>query len=175
MKLKFYLYLLLLVLPGLFATGYMQAQSISIWDFDEKGGIYWLVEESQNHTDHIEMSGFHVSVILTYGIENGGLVLKYHLVFPMLRTIPNDTHASLAYDFNNRDFPEVLADSKPIIEIPVKFGLNGLLSIETQAGNLQMVHEIFPSVDKAVVVDKRIYKNVSEKELKIELITKTLK
>ena len=169
MKLKYHSYLLLLLLPGLLTTGYMQAQSNSIWAFDENGGIYWQVEESKNHTDHIEMSGFHVSVILTYGVENGGLVLKYHLVFPMLRTIPNNTHASLAYDFNSKDFLEVLVNSKPVREIPVKFGLNGLLSIETQAGNLQVVHEIYPSVDKAVVVDKRVYKNVSAKELKIEL------
>jgi hypothetical protein len=140
-----------------------------MWNFDDDEGIYWNVKESQSHSDHIEMSGFHVSVILTYGVENGGLVLKYHLVFPMLRTIPNDTHASLAWDFNSRDLPEVKVNTIPVKERPRKFGLNGLLTIESGSNEMLVERMIYPSVDKAAVVEKRIYKNISAKDLTIRL------
>ena len=46
------------------------------------------------------MSGRQVSAIVTYGVrENGALALTRQVVFPALRTIPNDTHASLSYTF----------------------------------------------------------------------------
>ncbi len=159
----------LLLLFGLVYSGYSQTQNKFLWNFDENGGIYWAVRESQNHTDHIEMSGFHVSVILTYGVENGGLVLKYHLVFPMLRTIPNNTHASLAYDFNSSDLQDVVINSSPVKENPEKFSLNGLLSVNSKANEVNVLHEIYPSVDKAAVIEKRIYKNISGNNISVHL------
>ena len=166
-KKKFYLFVYILF--GVLYYGNAQTQNKLIWGFDDDGSISWQVEESQNHTDHIEMSGFHVSAILTYGIENGGLALKYHLVFPMLRTIPNNTHASLAYDFNSKDFPKVKINSNPVNENPEKFSLNGLLSIESKTNEVIVEHTIYPSVDKAAVVERRAYKNITDKKLSIEL------
>lgn len=128
-----------------------------------------MVDKSQDHTDHIEMSGFHVSVILTYGVKSGSLVLKYHLVFPMLRTIPNDTHASLAYEFNHSDFPDVLVSSTPVKESPLRFDLNGFLTNESKTGEIRVEHRIYPSVDKAAVIENRTYTNITGKKLSIHL------
>ena len=161
--------MIVLMLFGALYFANAQTQNNLMWNLDDDGGISWTVKDSQNHTDHIEMSGFHVSVILTYGLENGGLVLKYHLVFPMLRTIPNDTHASLAYDFNSRGFPEVTVNSALVKAHPMKFSLNGLLSVESKTNEVTMEYKVYPSVDKAAVVERRVYSNITDEELTIVL------
>ena len=63
-------------------------------------GIRWNVNKA--HTDHLEFSGLKVSALISYGNDgHGELVLEKKVVWPMLRTIPNDTHASLIYDFDS--------------------------------------------------------------------------
>lgn len=48
------------------------------------------------HSDHIEMSGEQTSLVLRWGVDDkGAFQLERSLVFPMLRVLPNDTHASL--------------------------------------------------------------------------------
>lgn len=50
------------------------------------------------YSDHIEMSGEQVSCVIRWGIDEEGLFSQERsLVFPMLRRVPNDTHASLLY------------------------------------------------------------------------------
>ena len=66
------------------------------WSLVDDGSIKWEVQENDSHMDHIEMSGFYISSIVHYGIKDGRLKQNVQLIFPMLRTIPNDTHASLA-------------------------------------------------------------------------------
>lgn len=46
------------------------------------------------------MSGLRVSTVLRYGVDaNGAFMLNRSMVWPMLRTIPNNTHASLMRRF----------------------------------------------------------------------------
>lgn len=73
----------------------------SRWTITDSGrSITWKVGDRLPHNDHIEMSGQSMSAILRYGVDSSGaLGLTRHLVWPMLRTVPNDTHASLADDF----------------------------------------------------------------------------
>lgn len=48
------------------------------------------------HADHVEMSGKKMAVVLYWSLDsNATFGLNRALVFPMLRTIPNNTHASL--------------------------------------------------------------------------------
>lgn len=50
------------------------------------------------YSDHIEMSGEQISCVLRWGIDDlGHYYQERSLVFPMLRRIPNDTHASLLH------------------------------------------------------------------------------
>lgn len=57
-----------------------------------------LSEETLPYSDHIEMSGEMVSFVTRWGVnENKAFSQERSLVFPMLRTIPNNTHASLMY------------------------------------------------------------------------------
>jgi len=50
------------------------------------------------YSDHIEMSGEQISCVLRWGIDDlGHYYQERSLVFPMLRRLPNDTHASLLH------------------------------------------------------------------------------
>ena len=73
----------------------LYAQQAHRWSLENEGHISWNPTQTDNHHDHIEMSGKSVSVVLRYGVENGKFVLNKSMVWPLLRTIPNNTHASL--------------------------------------------------------------------------------
>ena len=62
------------------------------WVINPAGGITWQIDERVPHEDHIEMSGLKVSTVLRYGVDaNGSFMLNRSMVWPMLRTIPNNT------------------------------------------------------------------------------------
>ena len=66
------------------------------WSINPDGSISWNVKDRIPHYDHIEMSGLKVSTVLRYGVNaDGSFELNKSMVWPMLRTIPNNTHASL--------------------------------------------------------------------------------
>ncbi|MBP1667313.1 MAG: hypothetical protein H6Q23_2173 [Bacteroidetes bacterium] len=76
------------------------------WNLESDGSISWTVQKGDVHSDNIEMSGRFISVIASYGVdEKGRPVLSRQLVFPMLRTIPNDTHANIIYTFGSDAAP----------------------------------------------------------------------
>lgn len=88
------------------------------WTINPAGGITWQVDERIPHEDHIEMSGLKVSTVLRYGVDaNGAFMLNRSMVWPMLRTIPNNTHASLMRRFawNVTDMVEVNGDRKSVV------------------------------------------------------------
>ena len=87
-----------------FLTSYAENR----WRIHPDGGITWEVKSGLPHYDHIEMSGEQISVILRYGVdENNVFKLNRSLVFPMLRTLQNNTHASLTQRFR---FPTTSLD-----------------------------------------------------------------
>lgn len=84
------------------------------WKYEENG----IMRDVRNdkrlpHEDHMEMSGQKVSLIVRYGVKkDGSLILLRRLVWPMLRTIPNNTHASFMVDADSSRLPELTADGK---------------------------------------------------------------
>jgi len=78
------------------------------WKLQPDGSILWEVKQDIPHYDHIEMSGEKVSTVLRYGVNaDGSFQLERSLVWPILRTIPNNTHASLMQRYAV-DFPSLL-------------------------------------------------------------------
>jgi hypothetical protein len=78
------------------------------WTIAPGGGITWDVKPGAAHSDHIEMSGRKVSLILRHGVDaSAQLLLSRQLVFPLLRTVPNDTHASLIYTLGEDATPRI--------------------------------------------------------------------
>ena len=117
--------------------------------------IHWDCElHPEDHTDFIEMSGLYSSAVITYGLSEGKLTLARHLVFPMLRIFPNNTHGSLRCDIPAELVPAVLVDGEALTEYPSAIWLkNGAVSATSYDGKLLVGHEIFPSADKAALCE----------------------
>ena len=81
----------------------VNAKSTDRWQIQRDGAITWKINDRLPHSDHIEMSGQMISVVLRYGVTaDGQLTLNRSLVFPMLRMIPNKTsnHLQQRVDLN---------------------------------------------------------------------------
>ncbi len=138
------------------------------WALDDGGGIAWrpAQEPPTAHEDHIEMSGRRVSLILRYGVDDAGrLTLSRQVVWPLLRTIPNDTHASLSHTFDNSVQPVVTVDGAALgAEKPACFLLEGLLSVTSRADGMELARTIFPSTTQPLVLENCTLTNTSDRE-----------
>lgn len=147
------------------------AQNSRRWGFDNDKGIRWDVKNGLPHTDHIEMSGLQISAIVRYGVdENGEITVKKKLVFPMLRTIPNNTHGSLIVDFNEKDQLQILVNGERLLEYPQSFSLKGKLTINSKTNSqLETTRTIFPSVDKPALIEIITLKNKENTPCTVEI------
>ncbi len=145
----------------------------NIWKPDGADGIAWdIKKEDIPHTDHLEFSGLRVSSIVTYGVdEEGNLVLKKTVVWPLLRTIPNDTHASLIHGFDENENAAIICDGNAVHdEKPYQVKFNGVLTILSHAGdNLSVKRVLFPSTSQPAILEKVTVKNISGKDAAILL------
>lgn len=179
------LFVMLFVLPTLYAT----AQR---WNLASDGSIVWHPKGDLPHNDHIEMSGEQTSMVLRWGVdEKGCFHAERSLVFPMLRVLPNDTHASLMSRFST-DFASMLAiNTNPVgfnasalqYEKVTSISLNGALIVnslwsfnsvgagasysENPSPVVQMTRTIFPSREKAAICERYVVKNISQKPFEV--------
>lgn len=94
------------------------------WQIAPDGrGIVWKVGSDIPHDDHIEMSGERMAFVLRWGVDSRGAFRQERsLVFPLLRTLPNNTHASLMY--------------RMAADIPSLLGVNGLALQDERVGQV---------------------------------------
>ena len=141
------------------------------WNPESDGSISWRVNKGEVHSDNIEMSGRFISLIATYGVdEKGKPVLSRQLVFPMLRTIPNDTHANIIYTFGPDASPVIKINNRVVNEQVTRFVLRGILITESTANNnIQIKRELFPSTDKPLAIEKYTLINSSDRNINVEI------
>jgi hypothetical protein len=137
------------------------------WMLDSGFGLTWNVGTVGNlpHTDEIEMSGRRISMIVRYGISvDGELTLSRRIVWPQLRTIPNNTHASLLIEYDlAKTTPAIRVNNKPISpERPLSFHLDGCLTIESLTDEkLKITRTTFPSPTLPVALENISIENRS--------------
>lgn len=150
------------------------------WTINPDGGITWTIDQRIPHEDHIEMSGQKVSTVLRYGVDaNGAFMLNRSMVWPMLRTIPNNTHASLMRRFawNITDMIEV--DGRSLINEKVEdITLDGKMTVRSHFDQAKdktvgLTRILFPSTTQPMFCEKYILKNLSEKSIKVEVPSST--
>jgi hypothetical protein len=147
-------------------------QNTHRWNLNKWGSIEWNVRQKP-HVDHIEMSGLQVSAVIHYGVDSlGQLVMDKRVVYPMLRTIPNNTHASLIVDFNNYKQLEIKINNTALIEFPKKFDLKSKLIAESSSSipGVAVTHTLFPSVDKAALIELVEIFNSSKQDIHADII-----
>lgn len=151
------LLLLLFILPAL------SSFSQQYWNLKNDGGIEWQVKPGQVHSDHIEMSGKKLSAIVQYGTDSSGnMHLSRKLVFPMLRTIPNDTRGNLIREFTGNVTDAATIDGHKIAETPACFSIRGILhSSSSIKKGVVLERTVFPSADNPVYIESYIVRNRS--------------
>ncbi len=160
--------LLFSILLGVAFTNWAQ-QSDNRWVTNEQGGITWEIDNRIPHKDHIEMSGKRISGVISYGVNiDGSFYVKRELVWPMLRTIPNNTHASLIYDFEQNIIDKLMIDGKVVNEKVKQIALNGTIEVNSVLDKgIELQRIIFPSTELPVYCEKYQIKNSSSEPVKI--------
>lgn len=153
----------------------LKAQDSYRWSLKDEGQICWNPQKTETHHDHIEMSGKTVSVVLRYGVENGKFILNKSMVWPMLRTIPNNTHASLMRRYGWNVLDMVSINGRALTSERVEsIELKGILKVvsnydEGRLGQWKIIREYFPSTEQPALLESYQIINTGTKELVIEL------
>ena len=145
------------------------------WHLNQDGGISWEVKSGDNaHSDHIEMSGLKVSTVVRYGVDvEGKFLLNRGMVWPMLRTIPNDTHASLMRKLGWNPLENVLINNAQIKEQVRRISLDGTMEVEsdlsTRQGVISLTRILFPSTTQPMFCEKYVLENKGNKTVTVEI------
>lgn len=160
----------LIVLALLLAGISLHAQQ-QYWQLRPDGGIRWTVQSNQPHADHIEMSGKQISAIVRYGVDQSGKrVYSRKLVFPMLRTIPNDTRGNLIREFTENITDSLTIGGKPVQESPQWFCFKGMLEGKASLDKkISIQKSVFPSVDKAAFIECYTIRNEGEEAVGVRI------
>jgi hypothetical protein len=144
------------------------AETATRWTLEPDGGIAWTDFSPRRvpHNDHLEASGERVSTVFRYGVdEKGAFRLNRSVVWPMLRTIPNNTHASLTIRFDY-DLPsKTTLDGKQLAnEKTLRVALNGILTVvsrfDADGKPVEIERRFFPSTTGPFVCERATVKNV---------------
>lgn len=117
--------------------------------------VIWQIEkDGTNAADHIEMSGFYSSAIISYGNDKKGkLRLMKHLIVPTLRVQPNVTQSSYSHNFKGSNFA-IKVNNKKISEYPKTISIKGNLKITSVADfNTQITREFLPAVNQPALIE----------------------
>jgi hypothetical protein len=151
------------------------------WKIAEDGGIEWTITGMDiPHHDHIEMSGQYLSAVLRWNINaDQSFSTERSLIFPMLRTVPNDTHASLMHRIAT-DIPSLLSINGRTIQtentesVEIHGALYVVSKCSTQAKNqarslhdaeIELSATIFPCTNHAALCEIYKVKNISQKNI----------
>lgn len=141
------------------------------WYVNNAHSVQWETSKGElPYTDHIEMSGLRASVVYYWGVnEKKQFTMNRHLVFPMLRTIPNDTHASWMPRCDVDFLKGMTANKRSLTEQEVKVvTIDGLLTVygtlKGDGNDFELTRIFFPSTQEAAVCEKYTIRNVGKKK-----------
>lgn len=163
-----------ILLPAIVLFLFMGVRTIAQnrWTISGKNIITWKIDNRIPHTDHIEMSGKKVSVVIRYGVNTeGGFEMNKTIVWPMLRTIPNNTHASLTRQFKTDIIDHILINGKSVVKEQVKsISHNGLITVKSELnGSIALTRVLFPSTSLPAYCENYSLINNTKKEILIEV------
>jgi hypothetical protein len=147
-------------------------QETSRWQLNDTGGITWNIKPGETHSDHIEMSGKKVSVVVRYQVEaDGSFNMSRSIVWPMLRTIPNNTHASLTRRLGWNIPSMIIINGKaPVNEKVKSISLNGLMTVVSSFDpSIEITRVMFPSYSLPVWCERYTIKNLAKKACVVEI------
>ncbi|MCD8386354.1 MAG: hypothetical protein LUD17_05610 [Bacteroidales bacterium] len=167
----------LLFLAALAASLTISAQEPMRWQIADDGITWTPASTPLPHYDHIEMSGQQISVVLRYGIDaNGAFQLERSLIWPLMRTIPDNCHAATMRRFPTDYLSQVMVDGRPMAHEQVKqISLNGMMRVESDYGygshedGIQVTRTIFPSATAPALIEQYQITNSGDKPIELML------
>ena len=142
------------------------------WQLYPPGGIQWRVKPGDIHKDNIEMSGKYLSSVIHYGVNNdGSFYIRRDIVWPMLRTIPNNTHASLTRSFGTDLVRMISINEKNVLAEKVdEILLDGKITVKSSLSpGINLVRTLFPSTNQPVFCEKYVLTNTGIKTVAVEI------
>lgn len=146
------------------------------WYINGNHSVQWDTSKgSLPYTDHIEMSGLRASVVYYWSVDaEKHFAMDRHLVFPMLRTIPNNTHASWMPRCDTDFLKGMTANGRRMTEQETTVvTIDGILTTSgTFRGDgidFELKRKFFPSTSKAVVCEKYVVKNIGGKKATVRV------
>lgn len=165
---------LILLIAALLTIGMAQAQQY--WNIDQGGNsISWQIKKGIAHQDHIEMAGKRVATVLRYGVdENGAFVLNKSMIWPMLRTLPNHTHASLMRRFDWNPLDMVTVNGRNIRDRVQTITLDGTLEVRSilslgKDNSLSLKRTYFPSTEQPALYEIYEFTNTGKQPINLEM------
>ena len=163
------IFLLLLVVAASVA-GFAEGKG-NRWHINGSHSVRWSTSEGKlPYNDHIEMSGLRASVVYYWGVGEGKqFSMDRHLVFPMLRTIPNNTHASWMprcdVDFLKGMTANRRRMSQPQVKaVTIDGVLRVLCSMQGDGNEFDLMQEYYPSPTETAVCEKYTIRNAGGKK-----------
>ena len=143
------------------------------WDIAGHHSVQWNnLRGGVPHSDHVEMAGEQVAVVYHWNVdESHAFHVNRHLVFSMLRTIPNDTHASW-YPQEDIDFLKGMTVNKQQLHMEnvKQVTLDGKLSTLSHLGNqLELRRILYPCTTAPAIAEQYTLKNISDRALTLRI------
>lgn len=119
------------------------------------------------HHNHIEMTGFEASSIISYRVdEKNRLKLYSFCVFPQIRVIPNETRGGLTCRFRNAEL-HFQNEKAEVTEIR----FDGILQIKEQAGSTEICRRLTTARSKKALIEEITVKNTGSAAVNFTLKT----
>ncbi|MRR19434.1 hypothetical protein EG827_04510 [bacterium] len=142
------------------------------WALASGNSISWTPGNRLPHNDHIEMSGRHISAVIRYGVSSdGAFTIRRDIVWPMLRTLPNDTHASLTRSFSIDPARLITVSKRPLQSEKVEeVILDGTIVVKSAINdNLKLVRTLFPSTTLPLFGEKYVLVSTGSRPVTVEI------
>lgn len=117
----------------------------------DRKSIVYSVKNNTDYANHIEMSSFFTSSIISYGAkQNSELRLMLHVVYPTLRCYPNNTSGSLDHNF----YGVKITTPNKGKEIVKDFIFDGTLKVLSSIGKVKIQRQFFPATTNKALIER---------------------
>ncbi|MBQ7253141.1 MAG: hypothetical protein IJS30_00500 [Bacteroidales bacterium] len=160
-----------LLLAAALLAGFIAANAQTRWAIDPATNTIRMEAAANTpHHDHIEMSGQRAAIVYYWGIDDAGrYYCEYHHVFPLLRMIPNNTHAFFPYRHTTNVAQLIKVDGKEPAFKAESVEIDGTLKVVECDGALEMTRMDFPSREKQATFEIVTIKNTSDRPVNLEV------
>ena len=149
-----------------------QAQDIQRrWALGKDNDIIWNISQDKRlpHQDNVEMSGYGVSTIVTYGVDKQRHASLNALVIWPSYIVKYDYRSYLQKSYP-LDSLFIKVDGQPVaVSLVSQVRFNGILELQYQHSRLRIKRFIYPAVNDPAVYDRVEIDNTGKKDARIEV------